>query len=222
MYSVVMMMAMTGAPETPAWFRRNGCDGGGCYGSSCWGNGCSGYSSGCHGGGRHRGGCYGGGCHGYSSGCCGCHGYSSGCSGYTSGCGCQGYASGCYGQANCGGCDGCGGMMATPPATGQPPAMPPKDGKKEAMLAAPATIVVSLPAEASLKIDGVSTKQTSAVRQFTTPPLAAGQSFFYTLTAEIVRDGQTLTSVQQVTVRAGEQTTVTLPAEQFGTAVAMK
>src|SRR5207302_10848475 len=26
------------APETPAWFRRNGCDGGGCYGSSCWGN----------------------------------------------------------------------------------------------------------------------------------------------------------------------------------------
>ena len=89
-------------------------------------------------------------------------------------------------------------------------------------MAAPATIVVSLPADANLKIDGTATTQTSGVRHFTTPTLAAGQTFVYTLTAEVVRGGETLTSVQKVTVRAGEQTNVSLPVEQFATTLAMR
>ena len=115
-------------------------------------------------------------------------------------------------------------MMGAPPMqTPAPPAMPPKAGAPtEAMIAGPATIVVTLPADARLNIDGVATKQVSGVRQFTTPELAAGQTFFYTLTAEVVRDGQTLTSMQKVAVRAGEQTNVVLPAEQFAQTVAMK
>jgi uncharacterized protein (TIGR03000 family) len=242
MYSVVMLMAMSGAPETPALFgKRGGCDGGGCHGyaASCGG----GDACGCHGGGgrmsrRDRRGCHGGchgggGCCGSSSGC-GCSGYSSGCgcSGYSSGCGCCGQMAsscGCCGTMSaCGGCAGCGGVMmgAPPMQTSPPPAMPPKDGKTgaptEAMISGTATIVVTLPADARLNIDGVATKQVSGVRQFTTPELAAGQTFFYTLTAEVVRDGQTLTSVQKVAVRAGEQTNVVLPTEQFAQTVAMK
>jgi uncharacterized protein (TIGR03000 family) len=67
MYSVLMLMAMTTAPETPNCGR-------GCY-HSCYG-GCYGYSHGCHGGWY---GCYGG-CHGYGGhhyqhGCHGCYGY---------------------------------------------------------------------------------------------------------------------------------------------------
>src|SRR5262245_26258268 len=166
MYSVVMMMAMTGAPDMPAFGRRNGCDGGGCHGyaGACYGGngGCRGYSDGCgcHGGRasrRDRRGCHGG-CGGYTAGC-GCCGQMNNCCQQS--CGCCGQMASAY--SGCAGCDGCGGGMpmgAPPASTPAPPAMPPKNGKAaEAMLAAPATIVVSLPAEASLTIDGVATKQ---------------------------------------------------------------
>jgi uncharacterized protein (TIGR03000 family) len=105
-----------------------------------------------------------------------------------------------------------------PPST--PPATPPK--APEARLAAPATIVVSLPADATLTIDGAATKSTAAVRQFATPVLTPGESFHYTLTASVVRDGQTLTATEQVTVRAGQTSRIELPATAFGTAVALK
>ena len=81
MYSVVLMMALTGGAEVPESHHL----GGGCYGSSC--NGCNG--GGCHGGGLfHRHGCNGGGCNG--SGC-----YGGGC-----------YGGGCYGSGCNGGCSG--------------------------------------------------------------------------------------------------------------------
>jgi hypothetical protein len=51
MYSVVLMMAMTGTPDVASFGHRHGCDGG---------------CTGCMG-------CYGG-CMGYDTGCCGCHG----------------------------------------------------------------------------------------------------------------------------------------------------
>ena len=179
MYSVVMMMAMAGAPETPALFgRKNGCDGG-CQGQS-------------------------GGCCGYQASCC----QSSCCQS----CCCQSSCGGC--QTACGGCGGCGTAMPAPPVqTSPPPAMPPKG--KEAMIAAPATIVVSLPAEATLTIDGFATTLTSSVREFTTPTLAAGQSFVYNLTAAVVRDGKTVSSSQQIVVRAGETSKVSLPIDML-------
>jgi uncharacterized protein (TIGR03000 family) len=90
------------------------------------------------------------------------------------------------------------------------------------MMAAPATIVVSLPADAVLKVDGMTTKTTSQLRSFSTPQLPYGQAFHYTLTAEIVRDGQTLTTTQQVTVRGGLTSQVEIPASAFGQVVAMK
>jgi uncharacterized protein (TIGR03000 family) len=96
MYSIVMMAAMTTAPETPEFFFKN--KGGGCNG--CYGGGCYGscYGSGCYGAGWGYGGCYGGG------GCFGARAYGghafvgSGCHGaYAGGCGgCGGYAAGYY------------------------------------------------------------------------------------------------------------------------------
>lgn len=231
MYSVVMMMAMTGAPEMPAFGRRNGCDGG-CRGQA---TSCCGYTDNCgcnggRGGRRHRG-CSGG-CGGYDAGC-GCCGNNNCCA--QSSCGCCGQmanscnscntCNSCNSCSSCGGaagCSSCGGAMPVPASTPAPPAMPPKDGKTTAMMAAPAALVVALPADASLKINGVATSQASDVRQFATPTIAGGQNFYYTLSAEIVRNGQTLTSVQTVTVRAGETTSVSMPVDQFGAVVAMK
>lgn len=89
MYSIVMLMAMSGAPEMPAFGGRGGCNG-------CLGGGWS-----CNGGGRGgflggRGGCRGGwgrGCCGndWNNGCCGAVASSCGCCGaVASSCGCCG------------------------------------------------------------------------------------------------------------------------------------
>lgn len=156
---------------------------GGCCGGGCCG-GCA-----CCGGGR---GCRG--CRGCCGGCCGGYGYC--CGGY----GCGGY--GCGGYI---GCAGYGGMIIAPAA----PAAPAGDAPKKAE-ASPATINVTLPAEAKLSIDGAATTSTGESRVFTTPALPSGQQLFYTFKAEMVRDGQTVTTTKQVPVRAGEETRVSL------------
>jgi uncharacterized protein (TIGR03000 family) len=74
----------------------------------------------------------------------------------------------------------------------------------------PATIRVQLPADAALTIDGGPTQSASAFRYFVTPPLASGKDFYYTLRAEFVRGGKTLTVERRITVRAGQETSVSL------------
>jgi uncharacterized protein (TIGR03000 family) len=76
--------------------------------------------------------------------------------------------------------------------------------------ARPATLVVTLPADARLTVDNTPTRLTSARRVFNSPPLQPGRSYRYTLKAEIVRDGQTLTTTRDVNVRAGQETDVNL------------
>jgi uncharacterized protein (TIGR03000 family) len=75
---------------------------------------------------------------------------------------------------------------------------------------APATIRVRLPADARLTIDGAPTKATSADRAFITPPLPSGKDFYYMVRAEFVRDGASVTVERRITVRAGQETTVSL------------
>ncbi len=82
--------------------------------------------------------------------------------------------------------------------------------EKKGDTAAPATIQVNLPADAKLTIDGAATTSTSANRTFATPALENGKEFFYTLTAEIVRDGKTLTASKRVAVRAGAESRVSI------------
>jgi uncharacterized protein (TIGR03000 family) len=106
-------------------------------------------------------------------------------------------------------------MMPPPPAAGgKAPAQgekikAPKETKEEeARGPAPATILVSLPAEAKLTIDGTVTQSSTATRVFASPALEPGNEYFYTLKAEIVRDGRTETSNQRVAVKAGNETRV--------------
>ena len=77
-------------------------------------------------------------------------------------------------------------------------------------MAAPATIVVTLPADAKLTIDGAATRSISNVRTFVTPTLDVGMEFSYTLKAEVVRDGQTFSTEQRVTVRAGAESKINI------------
>lgn len=190
MYSVVLMAALTTAPEAPGCWIKCGCHGG-CYG------GC--YSCG---------GCYGcGGCSGW--GCAGCYG----------GCWSPGYSNiyavspwnafamayGGYGFYGCG-CT-CFGTpyiaKPTPPAPAGKPAEeipPPKKGE-----GAPgaAKLTIELPEGAKLFVDNQPI-QATGTRTFNTPRLELGQSYYYMIKVEVVRDGKTISDTKQVIVRAGQ------------------
>ncbi|MCS6851681.1 MAG: TIGR03000 domain-containing protein [Gemmataceae bacterium] len=180
MYSLVMMMALTTGGETPAFCGR--CGGGGCL--------------------ARAGGC----------------GRSCGCLGglFSRRCGCNGCCpQSCCPTHHCPPTCGCpthyvaephGCAAPHQPAPSTPPAQPmPMPEKKEGAALAPATLVVTLPAEAKLFIDGQATTSTSEVRTFETPALPLGFDYSYTLRAELVRDGQTLTQTKTVTVRGGAE-----------------
>jgi uncharacterized protein (TIGR03000 family) len=218
------MVAMTTTEVTPDFGRRGrggccGCYGG--YASGCYGGYGGGYG-GCYGGGW--GGCYGGGYGGcYGGGYGGCYG-----GGYGGGYGGSRYGSS-YSPMYYGGYQGMyygPGTMYRMPGTGDRERFSPEggdtDGKKkgrgsndegddqgqEVQKPAKAKIIVNLPADAKLTIDGQSTKSTSARRVFTSPPLEPGQSYYYNFEATLVREDRPVVTRQRVRVRAGETTRV--------------
>jgi uncharacterized protein (TIGR03000 family) len=83
-----------------------------------------------------------------------------------------------------------------------------------------ASLVVHLPANARLTIDGDPTRATSATRWFVTPPLEPGKTYHYDLKAEVVRDGKQFTETRRVAVRAGQVSAVAMAVT--GQAVAAK
>jgi uncharacterized protein (TIGR03000 family) len=73
----------------------------------------------------------------------------------------------------------------------------------------PATVVLSLPARATVTVEGHALKATGRERTFRTPGLAPGQSFAYTVRATLpLSDGQEEVETREVTVVAGEITRV--------------
>ena len=73
-----------------------------------------------------------------------------------------------------------------------------------------ATLIVSLPADARLSIDGNATTSTSGSRLFHSRGLENGFDYYHVLEAEVVRDGKTERVSQRVIVRAGQETRVAL------------
>lgn len=72
----------------------------------------------------------------------------------------------------------------------------------------PAQITVRLPADARLTVHGIACPLTSDMRTFDTPALAPGQSYYYLLKAEVVRDGRTIAQTRRVDFRSGQRVTV--------------
>ena len=77
-----------------------------------------------------------------------------------------------------------------------------------------ATIIVTVPANARLRVDDQPTTSTAERRVFLSPPLEPGSDYVYSLQADVERDGRTVTMKKQVTVRAGQESrvTFTMPA----------
>ena len=214
MYSAVLMLALTAGSES-ADFGRNRCHGGttGCTTVVATSYSCA---SSCH----ARTPLFGNRGHG----CTASHGctttYAAPACSASHGCTAS---HGCHGglfSRNRGGCSSSYGCTTSYSCTGgviiEKKAMPmEKKGedlkvkpKGQAQISAPATIVVSLPADARLTVDGASTNSVSARRTLITPELAVGATYVYTMRAEVVRDGRTVAMDQQVTVRGGETSTI--------------
>jgi uncharacterized protein (TIGR03000 family) len=81
-----------------------------------------------------------------------------------------------------------------------------------------ATIVVNLPEDAKLTIDGEETASTSAERVFVSPTLESGKEYEYTLKAQVVREGKVQTATARVTIRPGEVSRVELKVPVAGVA----
>lgn len=229
MYSVVLMAALTTGIDMPD---RGGRRGGGCCG--CYGGGYGMGYGGCYGMGMGMGG---GGCYGMGMGYGGSRmGYGGGWgSGYGMGYG-GGWGSG-YGMGYGGGY-GYGGYTLTgnwpniggyangammsgwgwnSPGTlggaylnsGTTQSFYYNSGLNNSAAANEATIVVRMPASASLSIDGQQTQQRSNTRIFTSPPLQSGKTYTYTLRAEMDRGGRLVRDTKTVEVSAGKRSEVT-------------
>jgi uncharacterized protein (TIGR03000 family) len=196
----------------------------GCTGNHIFGHRAS--CSGCCGGSWSYASCHGccGGFLGHHKSCSGC------CGGYS----CFGSCSGFITQSAWGNCHGCCGgfgysygpttyaypSYSTPIPTGAAPfyytspssgaapvVVPPaktdeekKDDKKKG-----ASLKFNLPAEAVVFVDGVKAPGQGAERSFATPPLEAGQKYFYDVRAEVVVDGQSIVEEKRVIVEAGAE-----------------
>ena len=169
-----------------------------------------------------------------SYGCMGSSCYGSSCHGAVASYGCSG---GCYGSAVWGapayttvvGEKVISEKVVTPAATGGA-AMPevkktttdpkgtttdPKgtttDPKKTGGNEEGANIKFTLPANAKLFVDGRPTSGEGTERAFFTPPLTAGQKFFYDVKAELVVDGKVVTEEKRVIVAAGDDLRESFP-----------
>jgi len=227
MYSIVLMAAVGAGPNSaaadvpavvvvdPGVIGCTGCTGvyAGCTGYTaaygCYGS-CQGARLGLfH---RHKASCHGGGysCTGYT-----CFGSCTGC--YGSGWGsCYGYA---YPYAGCcGGCWGsCYGSYSYPnysapgyayPANAAPAyVVPVAPAMKDDAKKSGASLKFRLPAAATLFVDGQPAAGQGTERAFFTPPLAAGQKYFYDVRAEFTVGGQKVVEEKRVVVEVGSDVT---------------
>jgi uncharacterized protein (TIGR03000 family) len=80
--------------------------------------------------------------------------------------------------------------------------------------AAPATLVVRLPVDALLDIEGNRTRSTGEVRRFVSPPLAMGKKYHYTFKATWRDGSKQVVRERVVPVVAGQEVIVDLRQEE--------
>lgn len=77
----------------------------------------------------------------------------------------------------------------------------------------PSLVIIRLPADASLEIDGVLTRQSGEVREFDTPPLPVGKTYWYAIKATWSEGDKVVTRQARAVVRAGGTTELDLRKE---------
>jgi uncharacterized protein (TIGR03000 family) len=82
------------------------------------------------------------------------------------------------------------------------------DSDQESRAGNTATVVIRAPAGVRVTVDGQDTGRQAPEATFNTPALQPGQTYSYQFKAEVVRDGQPVSEVKKVLVRAGERSVV--------------
>jgi uncharacterized protein (TIGR03000 family) len=83
--------------------------------------------------------------------------------------------------------------------------------KAKPSVSAPANLIVKLPADAKFYVDGALTKGEGTTRNFHTPELPHGKTFFYDLKAEVTVEGKLIVENKRVLVRGGEDINESFP-----------
>jgi uncharacterized protein (TIGR03000 family) len=86
----------------------------------------------------------------------------------------------------------------------------PAPKKKDVKKKEPGKVTIRVPGDAKILFNGVAASGTGDSRTFVTPDLDSDRDYEYLLTAEVVRNGRTLTATERVIVRAGSDTQVSL------------
>jgi uncharacterized protein (TIGR03000 family) len=123
------------------------------------------------------------------------------------------------GFSNCWG--GCSGFFPIPgqplvPTSAEPPrySVPDQPGRSTQNspdAAAPtlandrARLIIDVPPGARLYLNDQPTRSTAAVRSFLTPPLAVGDTYYYVVRVEMVRDGKVVNESKRVLLHPGEE-----------------
>lgn len=82
-----------------------------------------------------------------------------------------------------------------------------------------ATVVVTLPADAKLFVEGQEWTRDAGLstRTFRSPPLDPGRNYFYTFKIEVQRGGKTVPATQEARLQAGKTARVTFAELGTGT-----
>jgi uncharacterized protein (TIGR03000 family) len=99
-------------------------------------------------------------------------------------------------------------MIAQAPASPQVISNEKQNNGETSGLPVQATVVVRLPADAELYLDGKKSNLASATRKFVTPKLEPGQDYFYVINARAVRQGKAVAQTKRVILRAGQEARV--------------
>jgi uncharacterized protein (TIGR03000 family) len=89
-----------------------------------------------------------------------------------------------------------------------PPPTPPNPEDKRALPFNRALVIVNLPADARLFLDGLESTGGANVRTFISPELELGKSYFYTLRVELERNGKIYTETQKIYFQPGREARV--------------
>jgi uncharacterized protein (TIGR03000 family) len=99
-------------------------------------------------------------------------------------------------------------VVPGPMAPGEVPELVPVPG---AGVEAPATVLVTVPANAELWFDGEKTAQTGAQRTFHSPPLPPGNTYVYTVRVRWTEGGKPFEQIQAVALQPGGTARLSFP-----------
>jgi len=95
-------------------------------------------------------------------------------------------------------------VQPIPPKKEEPEKPKDKEEVIQTSLPSRARLIIDLPADAKLYIDDRLTKSSSARRTFTTPALNHGDTYYYELRVEVVRNGVPMIEDKKVTLKVGD------------------